>query len=188
MDRFAAAVATLTDVIIHLEYSSESELSAVGWGSVIFVAPRRRKRDRVMVRNAKSVAVEVLDRITSLPESYDQGEWYSVLHPDDEFVTEEFVAPSDIEDWEACGTKACVAGHAAQVYANDRGVHVSPSDIEFVACTALGIDSDSRAAGWLFSSYRSKDEVEAALRLIAHSGGFDDSDINRVRDFDEASI
>jgi len=80
-------------------------------------APLAAERPVEEIQRAQLVAKEVLRRIKEHPDTYYQDVWVEergVIVLNDE-STGELDKRVTVADWERCGTRACVAGHAAHV-------------------------------------------------------------------------
>ena len=116
----------------------------------------------------RKVAAEVLHRIETFPETYNQAEWLSgkVSGVDirNAGVLGDVIFHSEsAAEWAACGTTACVAGHVASVAAQMvGGLAGTPQQI---GTEALGLTTDERDV--LFWGARSQGEVTRTLERIA---------------------
>ena len=118
----------------------------------------------------RTVAAEVLRRITDCPDTHNQRDWatgpYDGHISDDDHIRDPAMR---VTDWEDCGATACVAGHACHVVAIAAGERVPTLSVSLVARRALGLDSE--AAAWLFHAGRSTRDVMRALEFMAGYDG-----------------
>jgi hypothetical protein len=120
------------------------------------------------------VAVKVLDKILTHPESHDQAVWTNVWHV---FGKVRIDVDTVIH---TCGTRACIAGWAVifalppeylvSTYAVYSSSNRHVDDISDVAQEALGMTYAQ--ARWLFSSHRTYDEVTYHLRKFIGKGNW----------------
>jgi len=129
------------------------------------------------IQRARLVAKEVLRRIKEHPDTYYQYTWVEECgrHVMGSEVTGKLDARVTVADWEGCGTRACVAGHAAHVdailpggFRRDTG-QIQVCEIDTVGRRALRLTQST--AGWLFDADRSYREVIAALEYFAGYSG-----------------
>lgn len=125
------------------------------------------------------VAVKVLDRILTNPESHDQTVWSNIL----KVFSESRVTIDRVRN--TCGTRACVAGwavifvlpddcylstYSAYQKTDQPAFNRRLGDISDIAQEALGLSVDQ--ANWLFKSSRSYDEIVYHLRKFIGKGNW----------------
>jgi hypothetical protein len=135
---------------------------------------RHHRKDNLMADwPPAQVAARVAEIIRHHPEKYDQVVWLETSRA----TTRDMLA--ELDGIGQCDTTACVAGWAVIVTAPPSSQPAEkengfirrvirsgvPANIEYAAQQALGL-SDLEAA-WLFSSYRERTEVLAALDELA---------------------
>ncbi|MYE06353.1 MAG: hypothetical protein F4Y04_03885 [Chloroflexi bacterium] len=118
----------------------------------------------------REIAGETLRRITEHPETHDQNQWLRQGH---DHGLQDLYRVDDVHDfgtdatrWAACGTVACVAGHAVAAALQRADVHVSPADeISDAAAELLGLAVQERR--YLFATDRTLPEISDALRGLS---------------------
>ena len=115
----------------------------------------------------RELAARVLDQITNHPESWNQEHWWT--WGDEEFLkgnrNESPYIYDILRTRDECGTTGCVAGLTVAIAIQEGLVVAEGSEfISFAAQDLLQL-SDNEAS-WLFRTYRTQEQVTAALRAI----------------------
>ena len=117
----------------------------------------------------RKIALEVLERIETFPETYNQRTYANSTSPSSyDYDADIFGGIYDIWKWSDCGTTACVAGHTI-IVGKEMGIIPMDTSIHHNDAARLGRDLlklSNVEAACLFSATAPQSYVKDSLRKI----------------------